>query len=217
MNPKKILSNNLQSLLDRRGITQTKMANDLGFPEMTVSNWMKEKTYPRVDRLQQMADYFGVYRSDITDEKKQNTKAFSSNQYDYYPTSISAGITTVAESVAEYETEKLEIPDYLMGKHAGNNDIYVTRVNGESMNKVIPNGSFIAVKPVELSCLHDGDIVVFKYDNETAVKRYYNHGDKIAFRPDSTDSSFFDKVIDINDGIELKIKGKVVLYIVDTD
>ena len=104
-----------------------------------------------------------------------------------------------------------------MGKYAGHNDIYITRVNGESMNKIIPDQSLIAVKPIELSYLKDGDIVVYNYDNEYAVKKYYKHGDKIVFRPDSDNMAFTDQVINLDSEIDLKIKGKVVLYIVEMD
>ena len=59
MNPKKIVSKNLQYFLDKKGVTQTQMAHDLNYPEMTVSNWIKAKTYPRVDKMQKMAIRMG--------------------------------------------------------------------------------------------------------------------------------------------------------------
>lgn len=68
---KEIVAKNLQNLLARKGKTQTDLAKDLGFPEMTVSNWTRAETYPRIDKIQLMADYFGIYRSDITEEKSE--------------------------------------------------------------------------------------------------------------------------------------------------
>ncbi|MCC9082569.1 S24 family peptidase [Enterococcus faecium] len=60
-----------------------------------------------------------------------------------------------------------------MGKYAGYQDVFFTKINGDSMNNVIPDGSLIAVKKIE-SCdeLKDGDIVVFSNDNEFSVKIY---------------------------------------------
>src|SRR5690625_1103788 len=105
-----------------------------------------------------------------------------------------------------------------MGKWAGHNDIYITRVNGESMNKVIPHNSLIAVRPVSSETLKNGDIVVYKYDSEYAVKRFYKQDNKVIFRPDSNDMSFTDLVIDLDrNDLDIKIKGKVVLYIVELD
>lgn len=48
------------------------MARDLNIPETTVSNWMKASTYPRPDKLQLMADYFNIKRSDLTEEQPTN-------------------------------------------------------------------------------------------------------------------------------------------------
>lgn len=138
------------------------------------------------------------------------------SEYNYLPTTISAGIPMIAEPVTNYDAEKISIPDSMMGKWAGSKDIYITRVNGESMNLVIPDQSLIAVKPMDVSELKNGDIVIYNYDNEYAVKRFYKQNDKVVFRPDSSDLSFTDLVIDNNE-LDLKIKGKVVLYIVELD
>lgn len=58
------------------------------------------------------------------------------------------------------DLETIRIPDSLMGKWAGREDIFMTRVNGDSMNKVIPHSSLIAVKEVTLEELYDNDMVV---------------------------------------------------------
>src|SRR5690625_2318486 len=212
MNPKKILAKNLQKHLERKGITQTKLANDLNFPEMTVSNWMNEKTYPRVDRLQQMADYFGVMRSDLTEIKEETTPYATSAEYKYFPAYVSAGLPNDVEAVTDYDT--ISISNEIMGKYANSKDIYFIKINGESMNKIIPHDSLIAVRPV--SSIHDlktGDIVVYRKDGEYAVKRLVIDEDKWIFKPESTDDRFYDDVI--YKDADVKIKGKVVLYIVE--
>lgn len=70
---KEIMANNLKKQLKRKGKTQTMMAKDLNIPETTVSNWIKGKTYPRPDKIQLMADYFGVNRTQLTEELTKET------------------------------------------------------------------------------------------------------------------------------------------------
>ena len=108
MNPKQIVAYNLQRLLDKKGVTQTQMANYLDYPEMTVSNWMQAKTYPRVDKMQEMADYFGVRRSDI-EEIKSTENIMTASSYTYLPTTISAGLPLNVEAITE--AGKISIPD----------------------------------------------------------------------------------------------------------
>ncbi len=68
MNNKEIFSNNLKNLLSKIGKSQTEMAKELNFPEMTVSNWTNAKTYPRIDKIEKMANYFGVSKADLVEE-----------------------------------------------------------------------------------------------------------------------------------------------------
>ena len=68
---KEILSKNIKKLLERKGKTQTDMAKELNLKESTVSSWMNSAKYPRRDKVEMMADYFGVNPSDITDDKSQ--------------------------------------------------------------------------------------------------------------------------------------------------
>ena len=66
---KNILSKNLKNLLERKGKTQTDMAKDLNLKESTVSSWINAVKYPRRDKIELLADYFGVMPSDITEDK----------------------------------------------------------------------------------------------------------------------------------------------------
>ena len=45
------------------------MAKDLDLKESTVSSWINAVKYPRRDKIELLADYFGVMPSDITEDK----------------------------------------------------------------------------------------------------------------------------------------------------
>lgn len=142
----------------------------------------------------------------------------ASNRYMYFDTAVSAGLPNNIEALTEKEVDTITIPDIIMGKWAGDRSIFITKINGDSMNNVMEDGSLIAVKPVSTSQLKDGDIVVYQYDNEYAVKRFYRRNGEILFKPDSKDPTFTDLVIDyVNNDVEVSIKGKVVLYLVELD
>lgn len=65
---KTILSNNIKNLLHKKGKSQTDMAKELNLNESTVSSWVNGAKYPRRDKIELMADYFGVMPSEITDK-----------------------------------------------------------------------------------------------------------------------------------------------------
>src|SRR5699024_8728115 len=102
------------------------------------------------------------------------------------------------------------------GKWAGHKDIFITKIFGESMNKTMPDGSLIAVKPIARESLKDGDIVVYSVDHDYSVKRLIKQADRLVFRPHSTENCFTDQIVNI-DNNGLLVHGKVVLYIVEME
>lgn len=136
-------------------------------------------------------------------------------EVNYYG-SVSAGHPQTIEGIEH--AEKIKLPKLLMNKHIDRDDIFVMKINGESMNKILPSNSLIICLPVnELSEVKDNDIVVFSKDNETSVKRYKIANDKIIFSPESTNNKFFDIVINKDNASEIKILAKVISYHVVLD
>ena len=88
------------------------------------------------------------------------------------------------------------------------------KINGESMDRVIPNGSLIGIKAIGIFDLKDGDIVVYSHHNEYSVKQFYRRGKDVIFKPLSEDPTFTDYVVKEDDS-DLMIHGKVVIYIVE--
>lgn len=66
---KEIMAQNLQRLMDSRGIDRNKLCADLGFKYTTLTDWLKGNTYPRIDKIEMMANYFGVEKSDLIEDK----------------------------------------------------------------------------------------------------------------------------------------------------
>lgn len=210
----KILGENIRKLRQARGLTQQQLADIMGASNYTtISKWESGANSPRGGDLVKLSELFNVSVDELLGI---NDNITLKSDYKYIPTAISAGIQLDVEAITECET--ITIPDVIMGRYARDENIFITRVNGDSMNKVIPHNSLIAVRPVSLESLKNGDIVVYSYDGEYALKRFYKKGNKLIFRPDSTDVSFTDLVIDLeNNESDIRIHGKVVLYIVELD
>lgn len=107
-----------------------------------------------------------------------------------------------------------------MGKYSGKSNIIISRVNGESMNRVLPNGSLIAIEKVDsIFDIKNRDIVVFQDCGDMEIKRFYNNKEKktIIFTSESTNKSFYPTNYSYNDLSNIKIIGKVVIYIVSIE
>ncbi len=215
----KTLGQNIKRLRLSRGLTQPQLADIVGASSYTtVSKWESGANSPKGKDLVRLSEYFNVSVDELLGIKSDGLITVSS-QYDYIPTSISAGNPLNVEGVTREQVEKISIPDVMMGKWAGSKDVFLMRVNGESMNNMFSHNSLIAVKKTPLTSLHNGDIVVYSDSEEYAVKRIIidNENKRFIFRPDSSDARFVDNVIAYDEANNLRIHGKVVLYIVELD
>ncbi|HEM3677586.1 TPA: helix-turn-helix transcriptional regulator [Streptococcus suis] len=55
--------------MDKKGIDRNQLCSDLDLKYMTVSDWINAKTYPRIDKIESLANYFGINKSDLIEEK----------------------------------------------------------------------------------------------------------------------------------------------------
>lgn len=201
---KAIMAKNIQKNLERIGKTQTEMARDLGFPEMTVSNWLTAKTYPRPDKIQMMADYFNIRRSDLIEEKEKPENLFKvANNLVHIPIlgEIACGNPIIVQE--NFEGYRVEPKETLP---SGN--LYYLKANGDSMDPTIPDGSWVLIR--EQPDVENNEIaaVLVNGDTEVTLKRVKKHGDSILLMPDNPSHN----PIIINDENPAKIIGKAVRY-----
>ena len=73
---KTILSKNLKRYIEQSGKDRRELAEIWGFPYSTVTEWINGRKYPRIDRIEIMADYFGILKSDLIEDKKEKSTEF---------------------------------------------------------------------------------------------------------------------------------------------
>lgn len=69
---KEIFSKNLQWYIAKTGVTQKDVAKYIGVNPSSVNDWIKCKKYPRIDKIELAAKYFGILKSDLIEEKGAN-------------------------------------------------------------------------------------------------------------------------------------------------
>lgn len=76
---KKIFSSNLKKYMKALGKSRTDICNDLGYSYFTVSDWVNGKKYPRMDKIEKLAKYFGILISDLIEEKSEEHREMQKN------------------------------------------------------------------------------------------------------------------------------------------
>ena len=71
---KKIMARNIKRYMEQKGVTNQQLCEDLGFKYTTFLDWIKAVTYPRIGKIEAMADYFGILKSDLIERKMTEEK-----------------------------------------------------------------------------------------------------------------------------------------------
>ncbi len=75
---KKIFSRNLNKYINSSGKKQNEIAADINVIPQTLNSWCTGQAMPRIGKIQLLADYFGINKSDLLEDKDD------SNEDDYY-------------------------------------------------------------------------------------------------------------------------------------
>ena len=75
---KEVFSNNLKAFIEKSGKERSVIADDLGIPYSTLTDWVNGKKYPRINSIEKLAIYFGISKSDLIEDfeaiKKDNDR-----------------------------------------------------------------------------------------------------------------------------------------------
>lgn len=69
MTNKNIFATNLKRYMALRDVSRKDLSEALGISYYTVTDWVKGKKYPRMDKVEMLANYFGILKSDLIEEK----------------------------------------------------------------------------------------------------------------------------------------------------
>lgn len=71
MDNKNIFANNLKRQMELKGVSRNDICNALGISYFTVTDWVNGKKYPRMDKVEMLANFFGILKSDLIEDKTQ--------------------------------------------------------------------------------------------------------------------------------------------------
>lgn len=215
---------NIKDIRKKLGYTMKELSLIVGVSEATISRWESgDIANMKQNNIVSLANALNISPLQVLDFDDTSIKSNSINadlyEYKYFPVSISAGSLENIDSIQEYEL--ISLSDKILGKYARSKNIILLKINGESMNNIIPNGSYIIVDTSRNTVhdIKDRDIVVFSENGSYSVKRYINDSasQRILFKPDSSDDTFTAIEVKYENSEDLRLIGRVVKYIVNLD
>lgn len=65
---KDVMAKNIIRFMHQKDVNATEICKVLGIKNNTFSDWVNAKTYPRIDKIEMMANYFGVSKAALVED-----------------------------------------------------------------------------------------------------------------------------------------------------
>lgn len=77
MNNKQILKKNLNNFIAKSGKTRKEICQETGIGYSTFTEWASGRSYPRINKIELLAQYFGCDKSDLIEERETSYQRLS--------------------------------------------------------------------------------------------------------------------------------------------
>lgn len=227
---KEIFANNLKKYMAKYGIDRNKLCADLNFKYMTVSDWVNAKTYPRIDKIEMLASYFNIKKSDLVEESSPSPilSQITEKAAKLYPPRQKKVLTFTQDQLDEQEGRvEEERQTFRLRKSAAGPGIYVdddeynyevvtsskvphgadelVKILGDSMEPLIMKGEKVYIHHQPM--VENGEIAIVRIgEEEVTCKHVYINKKEVTLKSENP------KYDDMHyDAEKITILGKVIL------
>lgn len=194
----------VKKLRTEAGLTQEDIAKKLDLSKTAVGAWENGRAKPRLDKLNQLADLFGVTAAELLGERQV---VGSSRLVPLL------GYTHMGEAVDEDACDRMvEVPTSVAEAHPAG---YCVHADGGCMDNRYPDDCVLMVDPDMEP--RNGCAVLAEVEGYRSVVRTYLRGSStLVLSPDSHTGSYEDIVVTADDP-PVSLKGVVVWYQAERD
>lgn len=204
---RRIFAANLNAYMKKFGKTQADIVADLQINKSTISTWCNAAKMPRMGTIRRLAEYFGIKKSDLLEEK--NALPPGAIPYTPRPTApipivgvVSCGVPLFAEDNIEGYIET-PLEDMITGE-----TYFWLRAKGDSMiNEGIREGDLLLVR--RQSDVDSGSIAVVSIQgSEATLKRVIKKENALILQPENP--AYETRIFVGEEMAEVEIRGKLM-------
>ena len=200
---KMIFSKNLNKYLAISNKSQKEVADAIGVSPQTFNTWCQAIALPRMGKVQKLADYFHIEKSDLIDDKSTQSE---------HPSHKGVSIPVLGRVAAGIPIEAVEDiidTEEITEEMAKTGSFFGLQIHGNSMEPRMCEGDVVIVRQQEDA--ESGDIVIAMINGDDATckrLRKYRDGIELISNNPSYEPMFFSN----QDILEkpVRIIGKVV-------
>lgn len=162
-----VLAQNISYYMEQYKKTRKDVCDDLHIKYTTFTDWVKGKSYPRINNLEALADYFHVSKADLVERHPEH---YSKQMPVIRPTY--ASLPLLDQSCApelfqhpEKDATFVRVPADLPSEE----EFFALRIQGNSMSPILEEGDIAIVHRQDTALT--GDIAIVAYNNRILCRR----------------------------------------------
>lgn len=214
------LPENIDALLVKFDINQDALARVADVSPSTVTRW-RQGAQMRKEPLSKICAYFDLKEDDLLATEgglasKEHSPAKTPHVLSMTEVPLFGSIAAGTPLDMESCDVRYLVPTDVISRHPG---AFLLKVEGESMNRVLPNGCYALVEPCSDVRNDNMPYAVCVNGYSATIKRIHRLSNGFELVPDSIDPTYRPKVYDYGDeGTEtISIIGEVVWYCLPPD
>jgi repressor LexA len=201
---KNIFSKNLNRYLSINNKTQREVADAINVSPQTFNTWCQGIALPRMGKVQRLADYFGIGKSDLIDDKHSVPETLAKSR------SVTINVLgRVAAGIPIEAVENIIDTEEISEDMAKTGEYFGLQIHGDSMEPRMYEGDVVIVRQQDDA--ESGDIVIALINgNDATCKRLTKYAGYITL---SSLNQKYEPIMFSNEDIinkPVKIIGKVV-------
>lgn len=195
---KETMAKNIRYYMDLYHKTRQDMCDALGVKYTTFTDWVNGNAYPRIDKIEMMANFFNISKSDLVEEHQKKKNKFLIPVLGI----VQAGLPIEAvENIIDYE----EITEEM----ARQGEFFGLKIRGDSMEPKFSEGDVVIVR--KQSDVDSGTIaIVMVNGDEATVKKLQKFDGGINLIPLNSSYDIKTYTNEMIEKLPVRILGKVV-------
>ena len=167
---KKIMAENITYYMNKHQKSRNDMCEALGVKYTTFTDWVKGNSYPRIDKIELMANYFGISKADLVEKRNS--------------TSTKNGVTInvlgrVAAGIPIDCVEEIIDTEEITQDMASTGEFFGLQIHGDSMEPRMKDGDVVIVRQ-QNDAETDNIVIAVVNGNEATCKRLKKYAEGIA-------------------------------------
>lgn len=186
---KEIFAKNLKYYMTINNKNRNDVCRDLDIPYTTFAEWYNGNIYPRIDKIQMLANYFDIKKSDLVEDKDKlyNQLKNIGTMYISNTEMVKIPVLGVVKAGYDYLAQENWIGTIDVEKNIVNDgsEYFALKVVGDSMSPILIQDDIVVIK--KQNDFENGDIVVAIVNgNEATIKKGKKTDSSITLQPLNT-------------------------------